>query len=422
MTTTAREGRPRPSRWAALGGSALLTARLVAVVATLCLVILALCLILIVVGVYLLPFSLRSLRALLAGIAAQHTRRTGVELRVPAIVEQPDLRGLLQHIRYAATLLASRQTWVLLRWAALDSIVGIVIAVMPIGLVSWGLEGVIVLPLKYLALGLTPAEWYAFIPVMSTRMLPFAAILGAVLIVVGFFTGPWWLRLHGRWAAWLLGGDSVALRDRVDELTTSRADARHDAESELRRIEREVHDGTQSQLVGIGLKLGTAEMLLDDEPDRARAFIEQAREDSALALAELRDLMRGIRPPILADRGLGAALEALALDATTTVGTHTSLSTRIDPALETVAYFATRELVANAIKHGTASAIGIDARDTNETLAITVTDDGCGGAVVMPGHGLDGIRRRLGVFDGSLAIESPRGGPTTVRIEVPCAS
>jgi signal transduction histidine kinase len=170
------------------------------------------------------------------------------------------------------------------------------------------------------------------------------------------------------------------------------------------------------------MKLGTAEALLDQEPQRARDLIEQAREDSSTALTELRDLMRGIRPPVLADRGLGPALEALALDATTTISTQVDVQGRLDDSLEAAVYFAARELIANAIKHGRASRVTLAANSDATTLTVTINDDGQGGATLVPGHGLEGTRRRLRVFDGRLIVISPVGGPTSIRIEVPCGS
>ncbi len=413
---------PRLGRWAALGGSAVLTARLVVVVVTLVGTAAAFVLAFVGIGFYALPTLLRWHHAQLLGIATSHARLTGTRLPVPAFIDGPDPSGWREHVHWTWTALARRETWVLLRWASLDSLVGIVIAVMPLGLVAWGFEGLVVLPGLYLFFGILQSEWYTFIYTADAAVLPFCAIIGVFLIVLGVLTGPWWLRVHARWACWLLGGERGLLRERVDVLTASRAEARRDAASELRRIEREVHDGTQSQLVAIGLKLGTAELMMETEPDRARALIGQAKADSSAALAELRDLMRGIRPPVLADRGLAAALDALALDATTTVTTRTNIVRAHDPDIETVVYFGARELLANAIKHADARAVTIDADDHVGLLVVTVTDDGDGGATVVPGHGLDGTRLRLSLYDGTLTVTSPRGGPTSIRIEVPCGS
>jgi signal transduction histidine kinase len=405
-------------RWAAQRDSLLLTARLVALEVTVAVTVAALCLVVVVVGVYLFPWCVRAVRAQAVGIAQIHARRTGIELRVPTVPEV-DQRGFAGHVKRTLVLLSGRDTWRLLLWAFLDSYVGIVLATAPLGLVVWGLRGVILLPALYLWLRVVWTDWYFFL-VTSPSQLPLAAAIAAAIAVAGFSTGPWWLRLHGRWEALFLGAEAAGLRERVDALKTSRADARQDAAAELRRIEQEVHDGTQSQLVSIGMKLGTAEALLDDEPQRARDLIAQAREDSSAALTELRDLMRGIRPPVLADRGLGPALEALALDATITVTTRIALADRFDESLESTVYFAARELIANAIKHSGASHVMVDASTDGRLVTVRVEDDGRGGATLVPGHGLDGVRRRLTVFDGALTVQSPAGGPTVVRIEVPC--
>lgn len=423
MTDGLAATRAWPRRAEALVGWAVLTARLVGVAATAVATLVALVLVVVVIGVWLYPAGLRALRAQAGGVAASHAHRTGVELRVPTLSERA-AGGVAGAARHTFALLADAEAWRLLRWAVVDACtsIGPALVFVPLGLVAWGVEGVVVMPALYLAFGITPTEWYAFIPVWSPQLLPAAALLGAAFIVAGVATGPWWLRLHGRWAAALLGSATARLRERVDALTASRAEARGDAAAELRRLEREVHDGTQSQLVAIGLTLGAAEALMATDPERARALIAKARDDSTAALAELRDLMRGIRPPVLADRGLAAALESLAIDASTRITTRIDLPVALDPALETAVYFASRELITNAIKHARAAGVVVEATAGGGVLAVTVADDGCGGAAVLPGRGLDGVRRRLAAFDGTLAIASPEGGPTTARIEVPCGS
>lgn len=416
-------GRTRLSRLAALRTSAVLTGRLIGVAVTVVATAVALSLVVIAVGAWLFSACVRALRAQAVGVAATHARSTGIELRVSRL---PEPRGddFLPRARHTWALLSDGDAWRLLRWAALDSCtgIGILLAIMPLGLIGWGIEGLIVMPALWLIFRITPTEWYAFIPVFEPAAIPYAALLAIGFIAFGYLTGPWWLRLHGRWAAALLGTGTTDLRERVDTLTASRAATRQDAAAELRRIEREVHDATQSQLVGIGLTLGTAEALMTEDPQRARELVAKARDDSTAALAELRHLIRGIRPPILADRGLAAALESLALDATTAVTTRIKLPDRLDAALESAAYFAVRELLTNAIKHAAATRVTIDAHADQARLTITVVDDGRGGAKILPGHGLDGVRRRLAAFDGTLAITSPTGGPTAVRIEAPCGS
>ena len=232
--------------------------------------------------------------------------------------------------------------------------------------------------------------------------------IGLVMVVLAPVAIGRYIRAHDRLEA---SAAEASARAEIERELAAR-DAAH---AERERIAREMHDG-------LGHALGTAEALLEEDPDRARRLIAQARDDSSAALAELRDLMRGIRPPILADRGLGAALEALALDAVTTVTADVDLPDGLDPALESAVYFATRELVTNALKHARASRVALHARLADGRLIVTVADDGSGGAVPVPGRGLDGVGRRLAAFDGTLALVSPAGGPTTARIEVPCAS
>lgn len=413
--------RASTSRWSAVGQSVLITGRLIAVAFTVLAAAVALMLVVVGIGVVLFPACARSLHGQALGLACAHTRFTGIELRVPVIAERV-AGGFTGRLRHTWIMLSSREFWRLARWALVDPFTGLLLAFMPFGLVAWGLYGLVAMPILYLLLRLTPTEWYAFIPVSSTAAVPYAMGLGFVFIVVAVKTGSGWLRLEGRWSAWLLGSRVTDLRRRVDQLATSRADARHDAAAELRRIEQEVHDGTQSQLVAIGMKLGTAEALMEDDPHRARDLIGQAREDSTTALTELRGLMRGIRPPVLADRGLGAALEALALDTMTPVLTQIHLPTRCDESLEALMYFAARELITNALKHADASHITVSAHLDGSVLAVTISDDGTGGARLVPGHGLDDMRRRLAVVDGTVVVDSPRGGPTTVRVEASCGS
>ncbi|WP_454301157.1 histidine kinase [Salana multivorans] len=305
--TTGGSTPQRLGRTAALGVSLQLTVRIVGVAATLVAVVASLALVVLVVGLLWFPACARSLRAQVLGIARVQARATGQQLPVPTLPDitppAPGDSALRTALRDTVALVTNRATWRLLLWALLESCLGVVLAVLPIGLVGWGIDGLLVMPLLHLVLRLEPNEWYAFVPVSSPSMVPVASLLGLVFIALGWLTGPWWVRLHGRWCTVLLAPGEEELRARVEELTVSRTEIRDDAAAELRRLEREVHDGTQSQLVAIGLTLGTAEAMLETDPDRARELIEQAREESSLALSDLRGLMRGIRPPILADRG-----------------------------------------------------------------------------------------------------------------------
>jgi signal transduction histidine kinase len=193
------------------------------------------------------------------------------------------------------------------------------------------------------------------------------------------------------------------------------------AAAELRRLERDLHDGAQARLVALGISLRAAERLIRASPDAAAALVAEARESSQTALGELRDLVRGIRPPVLADRGLADAVRALALDTPLRTEVDAELPGRPDLAVESACYFAIAELLANAVKHSSARQAQVRIGYADGALRITVTDDGVGGADPARGSGLVGLERRLATFDGVLAVSSPPGGPTIVAIEVPCA-
>jgi signal transduction histidine kinase len=217
----------------------------------------------------------------------------------------------------------------------------------------------------------------------------------------------------------------------VARLTETRADAVDTQAAELRRIERDLHDGAQARLVAMGMNLGAAEALLDQHPEAARALLVEARESSAKALTELRELVRGIHPPVLADRGLGDAVRALALDSPLQVAVTVDLPGRLEPAVESAAYFAVSELLTNVAKHAHAQTVRVDLWYGTGRLRVTCTDDGRGGAGAAAadlaagrgqGSGLAGIERRIGTFDGVMAVRSPAGGPTEVTLEIPCAS
>src|SRR5690606_25589163 len=188
-----------------------------------------------------------------------------------------------------------------------------------------------------------------------------------------------------------------------------------------RRIERDLHDGAQARLVAMGMTLGAIEHLLDKDPEKARLLLAETRQTSAQALQELRDLVRGIHPPVLADRGLGDAVTAPALARRRRPEVTVDLPGRADPPVDSAAYFAVPEILTNAAKHSGASRVWIDLRYEDGTLRISVTDDGRGGARMEDGTGLRGIERRIGTFDGVLALSSPPGGPTIVTLELPCA-
>jgi signal transduction histidine kinase len=191
------------------------------------------------------------------------------------------------------------------------------------------------------------------------------------------------------------------------------------AAADLRRIERDLHDGAQARLVALAMGLGLAKEKLLEDPDAAAAMVDEAHGEVKLALQELRDLARGIHPAVLTDRGLDAALSAVASRCTVPVTVEVDLAARPAPAIEGIAYFTVSELLQNVSKHAQATRASVDVWHRDDRLLIQVTDDGRGGADATTGSGLAGLTERLNAVDGLLALHSPAGGPTTVTAELP---
>jgi signal transduction histidine kinase len=211
----------------------------------------------------------------------------------------------------------------------------------------------------------------------------------------------------------------AAAAQRARELEERRARAVDESAARLRRIERDLHDGAQVRLAALAMTLGEIkESLADGDGDRIRTLVGTAHANAKQTLAELRDLARGIHPPVL-DRGLGAAMTALADTSAVPVQVSVRTAARPSPAIEAIAYFCAAELLANVAKHSGAGHAAISVTDRPGRLLLTVTDDGAGGARNVPGGGLTGLRERVQTVDGNLAIDSPPGGPTTITIELP---
>ncbi|WP_328684829.1 sensor histidine kinase [Streptomyces sp. NBC_00343] len=259
----------------------------------------------------------------------------------------------------------------------------------------------------------------------SFAMVP----LGPVFLLLWYTTAVRLANLNALVIHSLLGPTAQAqLRARVAQLAASRAETVDTGADELRRIERDLHDGAQARLVSLGMSLGLAEQLLPQNPQAVAELLAEARASTAGALAELRDLVRGIHPPVLADRGLDGALKALALANPISTTVVTSLPGRLPAPVESAAYFAVAEALTNAIKHAQAQRIEIGVEFTPRPgttaglLTMWVYDDGRGGAALDAGTGLRGVARRLSAFDGTLTADSPPGGPTEIRMSLPCAS
>jgi signal transduction histidine kinase len=221
----------------------------------------------------------------------------------------------------------------------------------------------------------------------------------------------------------LLGPNrSVELERRVETLSQSRADVVGAADAERRRIERDLHDGAQQRLVSLAMNLGIARENLTDLPEEASRVIAAAHDEAKEALAELRNLVRGLHPAVLDDRGLDAALSGIAARAPLPVRLTVDMPERASPTVEAVAYFVVSECLANIARHAGARQATIDVRRDGRRLHIRVADDGVGGADPARGTGLVSLAQRAKSVDGSLRIDSPPGGPTVVEVELPCAS
>ncbi|MFB9728566.1 sensor histidine kinase [Haloechinothrix salitolerans] len=248
---------------------------------------------------------------------------------------------------------------------------------------------------------------------------------GIVLVPVGLWVSPWVAWLHGKLAMALLGpSESERLAAKAARLRASRARGVDAAESERRRIEQDLHDGAQQRMVTVAMTLGQARSKFAVDPEEARTLIDEAHADAKLAVSELRDLARGIYPSVLGDRGLDAALSALAAKSPVPVEVAVDqglVEQRPPQAVETCAYFIVGEALANIAKHAGAQQAKVTVSRRAATVIVEVTDDGRGGAELQPGGGLAGLADRAATIDGVVTVVSPRGGPTVIRADLPCA-
>ncbi|MEV0911057.1 sensor histidine kinase [Streptomyces hokutonensis] len=382
---------------------------------------LALCLVVIGIGVFLLPSALSAVRGVTDLQRRLALEWSGVQVESHYMpesaktAEAPDWRRALW-------LLTDPATWRDLLWLLVNPLVGPLLALIPAILVVDGVWG---LTLPFLWDPVTHAwdgVWFAFIPVRSQTSANLAAALGAVEVAVGLLVAPRpLLKAHGLWVRFMLGRDTRAgLTKRVEHLASSRSDTMGQQASELRRIERDLHDGAQVRLVALGMTLSAAESLIEQNPQAVRALLNEAKDNSAKALDELRNLVNGVHPSLLAERGLVDAVRTLALELPFPVKVTGVMAGRLPEQVETGAYFATAELLGNVAKHSEASQASVDIRYADGALRVAVHDNGIGGADPARGSGLRGVERRLAAFDGALAISSPPGGPTMAAFEIQC--
>jgi signal transduction histidine kinase len=374
-----------------------------------------LALLLLTLGLWLLPRSAATLRTHAAGLLALLRRRM-LENRWGILLVPVALLGLTVfgvHPWTVAAILACVVTAV--RWPLLAA------DLVPLALAAFAVRGFMIAaswPSLPAGLG-RPALLYGGILVSTPQTAMLAGAEASAFLVIAAWLVPRTIGAHARTA--LAPGRDLELEGRVQRLTETRDLAVDAADTELRRIERNLHDGAQARLIALGMNLRAVERMLPGRPEAALALVAEARETSLRALNDLRDLVRGICPPVLADRGLGHAVRALALDTPFPVDLDINLPGRLSAPVESACYFAVAEALANAVRHSGARRVHIRMQHEDGILRIQVADDGAGGADPARGTGLRGVEQRLAAFDGIMAVSSPPGGPTMIAMEVPCA-
>ena len=374
-----------------------------------------LALLLLTLGLWLLPRTVAALRTHTAGLLS-YLRLRMLENRWGILLIPVALLGLTVfgvHVWTVALVLVCAVT--VARWPVIAA------DLVPVLLTAFAVRGfMIAANWQSLPPGLIRAALlYGGILIRSRQTAMLAGAEASAFLVVAAWLVPRTIGAHAR--TMLIPGRDLELEGRVQRLTETRDLAVDHAATELRRIERDLHDGAQARLIALGMNLRAVERMLPARPEVALALVAEARETSLRALGDLRDLVRGICPPVLADRGLGHAVRALALDTPFPVDLDIDLPGRLATPVESACYFAVAEALANAVRHSGARRVHIRIQHTAGLLRVQVADDGAGGADPARGSGLRGVEQRLGAFDGILAVSSPPGGPTMVAMEVPCA-
>ncbi|MCS7482468.1 sensor histidine kinase [Umezawaea endophytica] len=365
------------------------------------------------IGLPVLPGVVQAVRHLVD----VERRRVGELLgRVVPVPYRPVEGPLPQRIR---TLVADPATWRDSLWLVAHSATGFLIGLVAIGVA-----------VSAVALVSAPVYWWAApegVLVSGYRVDSWGSALLGVPIGVLYGVVVWQFPRFARWQSLaarhlLAPAAGVVLSDRVAELTASRAAALEAHGTELRRIERDLHDGAQARIAAVIMQLGIAESMYGDDPAAALSLLRKAQDTATSALAELRDVVRSVYPPVLSDRGLAGAVTALAARCPVPCVLDVEGVGRQPAAVEAAAYFVVAEALTNVTKHSGARRVSVGLRTGDDVLVITVDDDGRGGAVEEEGSGLTGIRRRAEAFDGTVVLSSPPGGPTTLRVELPCGS
>jgi signal transduction histidine kinase len=344
--------------------------------------------------------------------------RAGLPIRRPYIPAparaEPGTR------RWLRWIITDPATWRDMAWLLPGAVIATGLGLIAVAVPLYGLAGVLLLPL-WLHLGGVWFGYGLFWPTANLTEAWLALPQGLVILAAGLAVAPLLRAVDVRFTRLFLAPTRAAeLRLRVAHLTTTRADAIDAQAAELRRIERDLHDGAQARMVSVGMTIGLAERLVRRDPAAALKLLAEARTSSTEALVELRHLVRGIHPPVLAERGLEGAVQALALSLPVRTAVVSKLPGRLDTPVESAMYFAVAEALANMGRHSRARSAWVTIGHADGVLVVEVGDDGVGGADATRGTGLLGIERRLDAFDGTISVSSPPDGPTVVTMEVPC--
>ena len=320
-------------------------------------------------------------------------------------------------------LITDGAAWRAIAYALISLFLGVIAFTVTVVLWSTALAGVTyplygwALPTGGQGMGLTGFE--------RAVTITLTGLAGVVVLIVTPFVVRGMATLHDAIIRALLGPSGTAvLQQRVEQLSESREASVDAAEAERRRIERDLHDGAQQRLVALAMDLGLAKERLERGDDDAAtvALVGHAHDEAKRAITELRELVRGIHPAVLADRGLDAALSGLAARCPVPVDLQVELPERPPAAIEATAYFVVGEALTNVAKHSKARSVRVRVTRRGPILAVEITDDGVGGAVVHRSGGLAGLADRVRAVEGTLRLASPAGGPTTLLAELPCAS
>ncbi|HEX7133306.1 MAG TPA: sensor histidine kinase [Iamia sp.] len=360
------------------------------------------------------------------GLATIHRRLAALVLGrpVPAVYRPRRAPSALGRLAQRAK---DPQTWRDVAWLFVSSTLGFVLATLAVAFflaIVWYL----IYPFLILVTphGVFDQPYGESFTIDTVPEAMIQWVFAGIAFAVWWWGVPHLMRAKAGLDAALLGpteaGQRRVLEARVEELAATRSEAVDVQAAELRRIERNLHDGAQARLVASGMTLGLALDLLETDPEQARTLMAEAQETNREALSDLRTVVRGIHPPVLSDRGLVGAVEALAMQMALPVTVTAAVGGRLPAPVESAAYFAVAECLTNAAKHAGASRVTVVMARSDDELRVVVEDDGRGGARRDPDGGLAGIERRLAVFDGTIAIDSPSGGPTRITLVVPCGS